>query len=109
MSEATPPSSCRWVFFGGKDPGTVDLPAAGTVTIGRDEGNTVRIDDPSVSRQHAVLRIGTTLEIEDLGGANGVFVREKARPGMGNETLNVRQLVRRKSDLAIGDRILLGT
>ena len=103
------PSTYQLVVFSGEDIRTFDLPAAGIVTIGRDEGNTVRIDDPSVSRQHAVLRMGATLEIEDLGGANGVFVREKARPGTGNETLNVRQLVRRKSDLAIGDRILLGT
>ena len=90
-----------------------DLPRRGEATIGRDEGNTVRIDDPSVSRQHAVLRIGDSLEIEDLGGANGIFVREKAQPQNGiqthgNQTQNVRQLVRCKASLAVGEQILLG-
>ncbi len=36
-------------------------------------------------------------------------MREKGRPGASNETLGVRQLVRRKADLAVGERILLGT
>ena len=109
MSETAPGSTYQLVVFSGEDIRTFDLPAAGTVTIGRDERNTVCIDDPSVSRQHAVLRIGATLEIEDLGGPNGVFVREKASPGAGNGTLNIRRLFGRRSDLAIGNRILLGT
>jgi len=41
---------------------TFDLPSAGKVIIGRGEGNGVRIDDPSVSRQHAALHIA--LEID---------------------------------------------
>ena len=44
-----------------------DLPAAGEVTIGRGESSAVRVDDPSVSRQHAVLRVGQGLEIEETG------------------------------------------
>jgi hypothetical protein len=32
----------------------------------------VRIEDPSVSRRHAVLRAGETLEIEDLAAARCV-------------------------------------
>jgi DNA-binding NtrC family response regulator len=97
------------VVFLGEQIRTFDLPAAGEVTIGRGEGSAVRIDDPSVSRQHAVLRVGERLEIEDLSGSNGIFIREKARPGQATETLNIRQLVRRKAELAIGERILLGT
>ena len=61
-----------------------------------------------MSRQHAVLRVGDAVEIEDLSGANGIFLREKGRPGASNETLGMRQLVRRKAELAVGDRILLG-
>ncbi|HXU06453.1 MAG TPA: sigma 54-interacting transcriptional regulator [Polyangia bacterium] len=96
--------------FVGENARTYDLPATGEVTIGRDDGNTVRIDDPSVSRRHAVLRVADgKVEIEDLGGANGIFVRDKVGAGVGNETLGVRQLVRRKADLAVGERILLGT
>jgi two-component system, NtrC family, response regulator AtoC len=88
-----------------------DLPSAGDVTIGRDEASAVRIDDPSVSRQHAVLRVGELLEVEDLGGANGTFVRQTGRAGTGNETLhvNVRQLLGRKAHLAVGDCLLFGT
>jgi two-component system, NtrC family, response regulator AtoC len=111
-----PPAGKRLqlVAFLGDQVRTFDLPGAGEVTIGRGDRNTVQIDDPSVSRQHAVLRVGRGpggegLEIEDLGGSNGIFVREKARPGAAHETLSVRQLVRRKADLAVGERILLGT
>jgi two-component system response regulator AtoC len=88
---------------------TYDLPASGEVTIGRDEGNTVRIDDPAVSRRHALLRIADKIEVEDLGGANGVLVRENVGPARSNRTLKVRQLIRSKADLAVGDRILVGT
>jgi two-component system response regulator AtoC len=97
------------VAFLGDQVRTFDLPREGEVTIGRGEASAVRVDDPSVSRQHAILRIGETLEIEDVSGANGVFVRDKARASVGNETLTMKQLVRRKAGLAVGDRILLGT
>ena len=103
------PVAFQLAVFLGEQTQTFDLPASGEVTIGRGEGSAVRVDDPSVSRQHAVLRLGDRLEIEDLSGSNGIFIREKARSGTGNETLNMRQLVRRKADLAVGERILLGT
>jgi len=104
-------SILQLVIFSGEDIRTVDLPATGEVTIGRDEGSTVRIDDPSVSRKHAVLRMGPTLEIEDLGGANGLFLREKPGAGAGKETahLNLRHLVRKKTAIAVGDSLLFGT
>jgi two-component system response regulator AtoC len=95
--------------FVGEQVHTYDLPAAGEITIGREDGNTVRIDDQAVSRRHAVLRVGEKIEIEDLGGANGIFIRERAGAGPENQTLGVRQLVRRKAELAVGERILLGT
>jgi two-component system, NtrC family, response regulator AtoC len=89
----------------------LDLPRSGEVTIGRDEASTVCIDDPSVSRRHAVLRLGETLEIEDLGGTNGTFLRQTARSLPSNDTLNVsvQQLLRRKAYLAVGDCLLFGT
>jgi two-component system, NtrC family, response regulator AtoC len=105
------------VVFSGEDIRTFDLPVTGDVTIGRGEGSTVRIEDPSVSRRHAVIhvsdasRAGDALEIEDLGGANGTFVRQAARAAQGNDTLhvNVRQLLGRSAPLAIGDCLLFGT
>ena len=110
QTRATAPAAAlQLVVYLGEQIGTYDLPAAGEVTIGRDEGNALRIDDPSVSRRHAVLRVADKVEIEDLGGANGIFVRDRVGAGAFNETLGVRQLVRRKADLAVGERILLGT
>ena len=58
---------------------TVPLPAAGTVSIGRDEGADVRILDEGASRQHAQLHVDERgqLFIEDLGTRNGTFLREE--------------------------------
>src|SRR6266480_2621553 len=53
------------------------LPDGGEVVIGRAERCDVRIDDPSISRRHAILRLGTPSRIEDLGSANGCTVRER--------------------------------
>lgn len=99
------------VIYAGEAIRVFSLPDAGEVTIGRDEKSVVRIDDPSVSRQHAVLRLGEgeTLEIEDLGGPNGTFVRQRPRLDADNKTLTVRQLIGRKGPLGVGDRLLFGT
>ncbi|HEY5922373.1 MAG TPA: sigma 54-interacting transcriptional regulator [Kofleriaceae bacterium] len=51
---------------------------AGAITIGRGEDCEVRLDDPSVSRRHATLTVGATLQITDLGSRNGVRVRGAA-------------------------------
>jgi two-component system, NtrC family, response regulator AtoC len=56
------------------------LPAAGEVTIGRGHDVDVQIDHPSISRRHALLRIGATTTIEDLGSANGTRVRDRWLP-----------------------------
>ncbi|HMC95446.1 MAG TPA: sigma 54-interacting transcriptional regulator [Polyangia bacterium] len=88
---------------------TFALPKDGAVTIGRGEGSAVRIDDPSVSRNHAILHVGPRLAIQDLGSANGTMVRDRAGAARTAETLNVRQLLGRQADLAVGDSILFGT
>jgi transcriptional regulator with PAS, ATPase and Fis domain len=49
----------------------VRLPASGSVVIGRSGDCDVRLDDGSVSRQHAKLHVGTVPELEDLGSRNG--------------------------------------
>jgi two-component system response regulator AtoC len=51
------------------------LPVAGELVIGRASDADVRVDHPSVSREHAILRLGTPITIEDLGSANGTRVR----------------------------------
>jgi two-component system, NtrC family, response regulator AtoC len=51
------------------------LPSTGELVIGRASDSDVRVDHPSVSREHAVLRLGTPITIEDLGSANGTRLR----------------------------------
>jgi len=54
---------------------THPLPDEGRVTIGRAPGNDVIVDDPSISRRHAILHLGPSgVRIEDLGSANGTRV-----------------------------------
>lgn len=49
-----------------------------TVTIGRAPGNTIVIDHPTVSRQHATIKLeGADFRLYDLGSANGTFVGDK--------------------------------
>jgi len=56
------------------------LPEAVTVSIGRDEEDDVRIDEPNASRHHARLHVGAVLEIEDLGSTNGTRLRGNLLP-----------------------------
>src|SRR5262245_19930390 len=51
------------------------LPESGAVTIGRDDDDDIRIDEPNASRHHARLHVGAVLEIEDLGSTNGTRLR----------------------------------
>jgi DNA-binding NtrC family response regulator len=56
------------------------IPSAGTVSIGRSERCDVRIDHPSISRRHALLRLGPVISIEDAGSVNGTRVRDRLAP-----------------------------
>ena len=75
-SRAAPPS-VRLLVVGEGTSRTYTLPSSGEVLIGRAPGSTVLIDDPSISRRHAMLRIGRTIQIEDVGSANGTYVGER--------------------------------
>src|SRR5450432_1953574 len=50
------------------------LPEAGIVRIGRGPPNEIQVDDQSVSRHHLLLHIGSKIEVEDLGSANGTLL-----------------------------------
>jgi len=53
----------------------------GENVLGRDEGVTVRIDAPGVSRRHATVRVaGDRATIEDLGSKNGTYVGDATSP-----------------------------
>jgi DNA-binding NtrC family response regulator len=57
-----------------------ELPASGSVTIGRSEDADIRITDRLSSRSHASLHTDGGLAIEDLGGASGTFLRDQRLP-----------------------------
>jgi DNA-binding NtrC family response regulator len=60
------------------------LPQAGTFKLGRGDEVDLRIDDPSVSRDHACLHFGRNDEIHvsDAGSSNGTRVRgRRLKPG----------------------------
>lgn len=62
------------LFVGEKPLGTFSL-GKGELTIGRNPGNDILIDNVGVSRRHAVIRwSGDCAVVEDLGSANGTFV-----------------------------------
>jgi two-component system, NtrC family, response regulator AtoC len=84
------------------------LPARGTVTLGRDEDCEVRIDSRSVSRRHAVLHLGSPLRIEDLGSANGTFVRDPRSPTDTASTHPLRRLSGESLEIPVGERVSLG-
>jgi DNA-binding NtrC family response regulator len=67
-------SQSRLVVLGGEVLASYPLPARGTVVIGRGAECDVRIEDPSISRRHARLELGTVTTIEDLGSSNGTLV-----------------------------------
>jgi hypothetical protein len=65
-----------------------------TVRLGRGADVDIRLDDPSVSRAHAEITLGTPATIRDLGSTNGTFVDGSK---VGEATLND------------GSRVTLGT
>jgi len=72
------------------------LAGATAWTLGRDEGNAIVLNDPSVSRQHALLQYldDNSIYLIDLGSRNGSFVN--------NRRISIPTL------LQDGDRLTLG-
>ncbi|WP_437753371.1 sigma 54-interacting transcriptional regulator [Sorangium sp. So ce1389] len=86
------------------------LPREGRVSIGRSSDNDIWINHPSVSRRHAVLHLDPPLRLEDLGGANGTYIRSARAPvGPGEETHPLQPISRKTVEVAVGDSITLGT
>jgi two-component system response regulator AtoC len=75
---------------------TMALPQQGEVTLGSGADCEIRIQHPSVSARHARLRLGATLEVEDLSSERGTRVRDALlEPGA-------------PAPIALGDPLLLG-
>src|SRR4051794_2143005 len=65
------------------------------ITIGRKEGNTIRLTERNVSRKHArIVRANGSVAIEDLGSYNGV---------RGNGTR-----ISQRTPLTVSDRVQIG-
>lgn len=66
----------------------------GAVTIGRESGNFVKLDDHEVSRRHAeIRRVGKTFIVGDLKSSNGTFLNDSRVE---------------RAELTGGDRIRIG-
>jgi two-component system, NtrC family, response regulator AtoC len=65
----------RLVVLGGEVLATHALPESGQLVIGRGQECDIRIDDPSISRKHAVLHVGPEMALEDLGSSNATLLR----------------------------------
>jgi two-component system, NtrC family, response regulator AtoC len=103
------------LVYQGESVAVFPLPEGGTVRIGRGPENEIRIPHASVSRAHAAVHLGTSLELEDLGGSNGTFVGPP-HGGPGEEeasaTADTRGLLavrRTRVRVAVGDCIHIGS
>lgn len=72
----------RLVVLGEPTPGTqFALPDQGSVRIGRGDEPGIRIEHPSVSREHVEIeRVGDAYRVRDLGSANGMRVSGERLP-----------------------------
>lgn len=74
---------------------------AAAAKLGRSTDADIRVDDPSVSRHHAEIRVGPPASIADLGSTNGIVVdgqhctraglRDGSRIVLGSTTVVFRQ------------------
>jgi len=78
---ATPVGSQILLFENNEAKGYA-LPDEGTLLLGRAREAQILLQDPSTSRRHAAIHLGTSVEIEDLGSANGTSVDgQRLQPG----------------------------
>jgi len=70
------------VMRNGPKPGAIYSLDAELITIGRDPSNTIAVNDPEISRQHARMSAqGGKIVIEDNGSTNGTSINGKRISG----------------------------
>src|SRR5689334_19702805 len=76
-----PPAKAKFelVVYTNEGSHLVELRPGSVVTIGRSPEVNVRLEDASVSRQHARLYVTEEVHVEDLGSANGTTL-VRSRP-----------------------------
>lgn len=88
------------VMHSGPNPGKIFELVQDELTIGRDIGNRIVINDPEVSRKHARLTLQSDgYVIEDLGSTNGTFVN--------NQRLIGPHMLRPGETVMLGEKISL--
>jgi DNA-binding NtrC family response regulator len=90
---------------------TIQLVPNSIAGVGRGADNVIRIEDPSVSRHHAALHVGDTVEVEDLGSANGTMLVRSAHVASDEETMggSTQTLVSgERVTLDVGDVLRVG-
>jgi two-component system response regulator AtoC len=79
----------------------MELPASGSLSVGRSPRSDLRIDHPSVSRAHAVFYGGSPITIEDRSSTNGTTI------GGVPVAKGARVAVERGQVIAIGAAVLV--
>lgn len=78
LKEVAAPRRPCLILYSGPDAGRPFDLVPGTVVVGRAPESDLYLDNASISRRHAELRVSdTTVEIRDLGSANGTWVDEE--------------------------------
>jgi len=107
-SPSATPTAHELCVFSGEEVARFPVPSGVELTIGRAEGCEVRIDHPSVSRRHLLLRSSGKLVIRDLGSANGTAIRDSRRPTVLGETEALRRLSNDEAEIGVGDLVTIG-
>lgn len=88
-----PPAGLQLRVVTTSGPQMLPLPPRGAVVLGRGDDADLRIDDRSVSRRHATLHLGDTVQLEDHGSANGTRVRGTPVPSSAKVTVRVGDVI----------------
>ncbi len=103
-----PKAALELLVIAGDTAEVLPLPKSGAVILGRAPDCDVRIDSHAISRRHARLHLGPPLSIEDLGSANGTFVRDRDASADTARTQPLRRVAGAPQDIAVGERVSLG-